>query len=152
MRRLPVLGLLLLATVLGLSACGVVVSYRNNVDKLNERLSPPMTAAEVMLALGEPVRVIDRDDKRTQVWEYRLYPRYHWAKELLVCPFTAWLGGCLFYPSIGVSDPNYPPAYYVVFYELELCVWGTLESVSASTTCHAPQKVSRRSVILPADS
>ena len=121
--------------------CGVVSSYRNNIDKLDERLSQPMTSTDVVKAIGEPAHVIKKD-RHIEVWEYRLYPRYHWAKELLTCPFTAWLGGCLFYPAIGVSDPDYPPAYYVVFYDFQLCVWGTLDGVSESTTCYAPPKVS----------
>jgi hypothetical protein len=143
-RKLGAVFLLVVASLSSFCGCGVVSSYRNNVDKLDERLSQPMTPADVVKVLGEPTLVIEKKDRHVQVWEYRLYPRYHWAKELLACPFTAWLGGCLFYPAIGVSDLEYPPPYYDVLHNFKLSVWGTLETVSGSTTCYTPSKVSRK--------
>lgn len=118
------------------ASCGAFYTYLNNEDQLTERLSIPMGMREVEAALGKPEQVVERDNGNLVVWEYRRYARYHWVKEVLVCPFTAWLGACLFYPSIGIADPLYPPAYYVVLYRDQLCIWGDLETVSASTSCH----------------
>lgn len=117
--------------------CGVVYSYKHSEDRLEQPLSMMMTRNDVDRVLGEPGKVV-KDNGRILVLEYRLYSRYHWMKELVACPFTAWLGGCLFYPAIGASDPDYPKPFYVVFYEDQLCLWGTLDMVSDSTTCHAP--------------
>jgi hypothetical protein len=139
--------LYLLVIMLCLSGCGVVYSYVHNEDKLDKPLSMLMTQADVETTLGKPGKVV-RDDGQILVWEYRLYSRYHWAKELVACPFTAWLGGCFFYPAIGVGDPNFPKPFYVVLYDDQLCVWGTLEAVRASTACHTslamPSDVRRR--------
>ncbi len=93
------------------SGCGVAYSYSHNEDRLALPLSMLMTKSDVENALGKPGKVV-KDNGRVLVWEYRLYSRYHWMKELVACPFTAWLGGCLFYPSIGVGDPNYPKPFY----------------------------------------
>lgn len=117
------------------SGCGVVYSYKHSEDRLKQPLSMMMTKSDVDQVLGEPGKVV-KDNGRILVLEYRLYSRYHWMKELVACPFTAWLGGCLFYPAIGVGDPNYPKPFYVVFYEDQLCLWGTLDGVSESTTCN----------------
>jgi hypothetical protein len=117
--------------------CGVVYSYKHSEDRLAQPLSMMMTKNDVDKVLGAPGKVV-KDNGRILVLEYRLYSRYHWMKELVACPFTAWLGGCLFYPSIGAGDPNYPKPFYVVFYEDQLCLWGTLDMVSESATCHAP--------------
>jgi hypothetical protein len=117
--------------------CGVVYSYNHSESRLAQPLSTLMTKSDVDQVLGEPGKAV-KDNGKMLVLEYRLYSRYHWMKELVACPFTAWLGGCLFYPAIGVGDPNYPKAFYVVFYEEELCSWGTLDVVSESTTCQAP--------------
>lgn len=119
------------------SGCGVAYSYSHNEDRLAKPLSMMMTKSDVDQVLGEPGKVV-KDNGKILVLEYRLYSRYHWVKELVACPFTAWLGGCLLYPSIGVGDPNYPKPFYVVFYEDQLCLWGTLDMVGESTTCHAP--------------
>jgi len=121
--------------------CGVVYSYKHSEDRLKQPLSLMMNRSDVDQVLGEPGKVV-KDNGRILVLEYRLYSRYHWMKELVACPFTAWLGGCLFYPAIGVSDPNYPKPFYVVFYEDQLCLWGTLDGVSESTTCHGSPKAS----------
>ena len=134
--------------------CGVVYSYVHNEDKFEQPLSMLMTQADVEAALGEPGKVV-RDNGQILVLEYRLYSRHHWVKELVACPFTAWLGGCFFYPAIGVGDPNYPKPFYVLLYDDRLCVWGTLEAVRASTGCHTPSTVPsdvRRTVVpkLPA--
>ena len=117
--------------------CGVVYSYKHNETRLSQPLSVLMTKNDVDQVLGEPGKVVE-DNGRILVLEYRLYSHYHWMKELVACPFTAWLGGCLFYPAIGAGDPNYPKPFYVIFYEDQLCLWGTLDMVSESTTCHAP--------------
>ena len=124
-----------------LFGCGVVYTYNHNEDRLAQPLSMLMTKTDVDQVLGEPGKVV-KDNGKILILEYRLYSRYHWIKELVACPFTAWLGGCLFYPAIGVRDPNYPKAFYVVFYEEELCRWGTMEVVSEGTTCQAPLTVS----------
>lgn len=125
----------LVAIMLSLSSCGVAYSYIHNEDRIEKPLSMLMTQTDLEAALGKPGKVV-RDDGQILVWEYRLYSRYHWVKELVACPFTAWLGGCFFYPAIGVRDPNFPKPFYVVLYDDQLCVWGTLEAVRASTACH----------------
>jgi hypothetical protein len=112
-------------------------SYEHNEDKLESPFSMLMTKSDVQDMLGEPGKVV-KDNGRILVWEYRLYSKYHWMKEIVACPFTAWLGGCLFYPSIGVGDPSYPKPFYVVFHEDKLCLWGTLDMISKSTTCQDP--------------
>ena len=132
----------LLAVVCGFHfGCGVVYSYKHSETRLSQPLSMLMTKNDVDQVLGEPGKVV-KDNGRILVLEYRLYSRFHWMKELVACPFTAWLGGCLFYPAIGVGDPNYPKPFYVVFYEDQLCLWGTLDGVSESTTCHGSPKAS----------
>ena len=109
----------------------------NNDEKFERRLTLPMSKEEVQHTLGTPSLMLQRKESRLLIWEYRLYPRYHWVRELVACPFTVWLGGCLFYPAIGVSDPSYPDGYYVVLYDDQLCTWGSLEIVSESTTCRS---------------
>ena len=138
--RTSLRNLWLLVIMLVLPGCGVVYSYVHNEDKFEKPLSLLMTQTDVEATLGEPGKVV-RDNGQILVWEYRLYSRYHWVKELVACPFTAWLGGCFFYPAIGVRDPNYPKPYYVVLYNDRLCVWGTLEAVRATTACHTHSAV-----------
>ena len=138
--RTSLRNLWLLVIMLVLPGCGVVYSYVHNEDKFEKPLSLLMTQTDVEATLGEPGKVV-RDNGQILVWEYRLYSRYHWVKELVACPFTAWLGGCFFYPAIGVGDPNYPKRFYVLLYDDRLCVWGTLEAVRASTGCHIPSAV-----------
>jgi len=121
--------------------CGVMYSYKHSESRLDQPFSMLMTKNDVDRVVGEPGKVV-KDNGRILVLEYRLYTRYHWVKELVACPFTAWLGGCLFYPAIGVGDPNYPKPFYVVFYEDQLCLWGTLDIVSEGTDCHGPYKES----------
>ena len=130
---------LLFTMLLSLAGCGVYHTYVNNVEKSERPLSLVMTRADVEKTLGEPKRVI-RDNGHVQVLEYRLYSRYHWMKEVLACPFTAWLGGCLIYPSIGANDDDYPDPFYVVLHEGRLCVWGHLETITASETCQPPRQ------------
>ena len=137
--RLFLCNLCLVLVLLVLSGCGVVYSYKyteDNIDNIEKPLSFTMTKNDLEKTLGKP-KVI-RDNGRILVLEYRLYPRYHWVKELFACPFTAWLGGCLFYPAIGVGDPNYPKPYYVIFSDDRLCLWGPFEFVNTSKTCQAP--------------
>jgi len=139
--RLSLCNLCVLVLLFTLPGCGVVYSYVNNEDKFEKPLSMLMTKSDVEDILGKPGKVV-KDNGRIVVWEYRLYSRYHWVKELFACPFTAWLGGCFFYPSIGVGDPNYPSPYFVVLQDDHLCVWGPLEFVNTSKTCQAPPMVS----------
>jgi hypothetical protein len=129
--------LCLLVFISTLPGCGVVYSYVHNVDRLDSPLSLLMTKSDLEDTLGKPEKVV-RDNGHIVVWEYRLYSRHHWVKELFACPFTAWLGGCFLYPAIGVGDPNYPRPFYVVLYDDRLCVWGRIEVVSESTTCGPP--------------
>ncbi len=129
--------LCLLVFLLTVPGCGVVYSYVHNENRLDTPLSSLMTKHDLEDTLGKPGKVV-RDNGQIEVWEYRLYSKYHWIKEVFACPFTAWLGGCFLYPAIGVGDPNYPRPFYVVLYDDRLCLWGTLELVSASTTCEAP--------------
>lgn len=119
------------------AGCGPVYTYLNNDEKFERHLTLPMSKEEVQHTLGTPSLMLQREEGRLLIWEYRLYPRYHWVRELVACPFTVWLGGCLFYPAIGVSDPLYPEGYYVVLYDDQLCTWGSLKIVSESTTCRS---------------
>lgn len=119
------------------AGCGPVYTYLNNDEKFERRLTLPMSKEEVQHTLGTPSLMLQREEGRLLIWEYRLYPRYHWVRELVACPFTVWLGGCLFYPAIGVSDPSYPEGYYVVLYDDQLCTWGSREIVSESKTCRS---------------
>jgi hypothetical protein len=135
--RTSLRNLCLLVILLGLPGCGVVYSYVHNEDQLEKPLSMLMTKSDVDATLGEPGKVV-RDNGRILVLEYRVYSRCHWVKELAACPFTAWLGGCFLYPAIGIGDPDYPRGFYVLLYDDYLCVWGTLEGVSASQSCQGP--------------
>lgn len=119
-----------------LSGCGVVYSYLNNEDKLDERLSVPMQKQEVLDALGKPDKVL-RDDGRLIMWQYRLYSRYQWVQEIALCPFTFYLGGCFFYPAgyLRTYDDSYPYHFYVVLLDDQLCMWGSPEVVETRKTC-----------------
>lgn len=129
------LTLVTFALSLTLSGCGVLYSYINNQDKLDERLSVPMTREEVLEQLGKPDTVL-RDDGQKLVWEYRLYSRHHWLRELLFCPVTAWFfGGCIFYPFVGSANPNYPHPHYVILIDDQLCMWGPPRVIETRKVC-----------------
>ena len=135
--RLLLCNLCSVVIFLVLSGCGVVYSYKHTEDNIEKPFSFIMTKSDLEDELGKPEQVV-RDSGRILVLEYRLYPRFHWVKELVACPFTAWLGGCLFYPAIGVGDPNYPRPYYVLLFDDRLCLWGSFEFVNTSKSCQAP--------------
>ena len=59
-----------------LSGCGVAYTIVKSESKL-DKLSVPMTKAEVVEEIGGPDRVL-RDDGRMLVWEYSLTARRQW--------------------------------------------------------------------------
>jgi len=106
-----------------LSACGVAYTIIKSESKL-DRLAVPMTKAEVIDQIGRPDRVL-RDDGRLLVWEYSLTARKQWLYELILCPASIWVGGCIFYPFTNIAAEHqreYP--YHVVLVNDELCAWG----------------------------
>jgi PDZ domain/Curli production assembly/transport component CsgG len=105
------------------SGCGVLYTVVKSESKL-DRLSVPMTKAEVVEQIGRPDRVL-RDDGRLLVWEYSLTARTQWLYELALCPATLWVGGCIFYPFTNIAAEHqreYP--HHVVLVNDELCAWG----------------------------
>ncbi len=111
-----------------LSACGVAYTIIKSESKL-DRLAVPMTKAEVIDQIGRPDRVL-RDDGRLLVWEYSLTARKQWLYELILCPVSIWIGGCIFYPFTNVAAEHqreYP--YHVVLVNDELCAWGTPSAI-----------------------
>ncbi len=105
------------------SACGVGYTIVKSESKL-DRLSVPMTKAQVIDEIGRPDRVL-RDDGRLLVWEYSLTARKQWLYELAYCPLSVWIGGCLFYPFTNIASEHqreYP--HHVVLVNDELCAWG----------------------------
>jgi len=107
----------------GLSACGVGYTIIKSESKL-DKLSVPMTRAQVVEEIGRPDRVL-RDDGRLLVWEYSLTARKQWLYELALCPVSIWVGGCLFYPFTNIAAEHqreYP--HHVVLVNEELCAWG----------------------------
>jgi len=125
-----------LLALLTLPSCGVVYSYVNNEDKLDDRLSVPMSKEQVLDKLGKPERVLV-DDGRQITWEYSLYSRYHWVKELIACPFSVFALGCIFYPYVGSFVGNTDP-HYVLIIDEQLCMWGPRSVVTTRKTCKAP--------------
>ena len=110
-----------------LSACGVAYTIIKSESKL-DRLAVPMTKAEVIDEIGRPDRVL-RDDGRLLVWEYSLTARKQWLYELILCPASIWVGGCIFYPFTNIAAEHqreYP--YHVVLVNDELCAWGSLSA------------------------
>ena len=106
-----------------LSACGVAYTIIKSESKL-DGLAVPMTKAEVIDEIGRPDRVL-RDDGRLLVWEYSLTARKQWLYELILCPVSIWVGGCIFYPFTNIAAEHqreYP--YHVVLVNDELCAWG----------------------------
>jgi PDZ domain/Curli production assembly/transport component CsgG len=107
-----------------LSACGVAYTIVKSESKL-DRLSVPMTKAEVIEQVGRPDRVL-RDDGRLLVWEYSLTARKQWLYELALCPISVWIGGCILYPFTNIAAEHqreYP--HHIVLVNDELCAWGT---------------------------
>ena len=110
--------------VVACSGCGVLYTVVKSESKL-DRLSVPMTKAEVIDRIGRPDRVL-RDDGRLLVWEYSLTARKQWLYELALCPISVWIGGCLFYPFTNIAAEHqreYP--HHIVLVNEELCAWGT---------------------------
>jgi hypothetical protein len=106
-----------------LTGCGVAYTIVKSESKL-DKLSVPMTKAEVVDEIGRPDRVL-RDDGRMLVWEYSLTARRQWLYELGLCPVSLWIGGCLLYPFTNVAmehQREYP--HHVVLINDELCAWG----------------------------
>ena len=111
-----------------LSACGVAYTIIKSESKL-DRLAVPMTKAEVIDEIGRPDRVL-RDDGRLLVWEYSLTARKQWLYELILCPASIWVGGCIFYPFTNIAAEHqreYP--YHVVLVNDELCAWGAPSAI-----------------------
>jgi hypothetical protein len=111
-----------------LSACGVAYTIIKSESKL-DRLAVPMTKAEVIDQIGRPDRVL-RDDGRLLVWEYSLTARKQWLYELILCPVSIWVGGCIFYPFTNIAAEHqreYP--YHVVLVNDELCAWGAPSAI-----------------------
>jgi len=110
--------------VVACSGCGVLYTVVKSESKL-DRLSVPMTKAEVIDRIGRPDRVL-RDDGRLLVWEYSLTARKQWLYELALCPISVWIGGCIFYPFTNIAAEHqreYP--HHIVLVNDELCAWGT---------------------------
>jgi hypothetical protein len=120
----PALQLITLCLASLLSACGVAYTIAKSESRL-DKLSVPMTKAQVVDEIGRPDRVL-RDDGRLLVWEYSLTARKQWLYELALCPISIWIGGCLFYPFTNLAAEHqreYP--HHVVLVNEELCAWGT---------------------------
>ena len=110
--------------VVACSGCGVLYTVVKSESKL-DRLSVPMTKAEVIDRIGRPDRVL-RDDGRLLVWEYSLTARKQWLYELALCPISVWIFGCVFYPFTNIAlehHREYP--HHIVLVNDELCAWGT---------------------------
>lgn len=106
-----------------LPACGVGYTIVKSESRL-DKLSVPMTKAEIVDQIGRPDRVI-RDDGRVLVWEYSLTGRQQWLYELGLCPISIWIGGCIIYPFTNVAmerQREYP--HHLVLVNDELCAWG----------------------------
>jgi hypothetical protein len=113
---------ILLASVC--SGCGVLYTVVKSESKL-DRLSVPMTKAEVIDQVGRPDRVL-LDDGRLLVWEYSLTARKQWLYELALCPLSVWVGGCILYPFTNiVADHQREYPHHIVLVNDELCAWGT---------------------------
>ena len=114
----------LLLVALSLSGCGLFYTVVKSEAKL-DRLSVPMTKAQVIDEIGRPDRVL-RDDGRVLIWEYSLTARKQWMYELALCPLSIWVGGCIGYPFTNIATEHqreYP--VHVVLVEDQLCAWGS---------------------------
>lgn len=106
-----------------LSGCGVGYTIIKSEAKL-DRLTVPMTKAQVIEKVGYPDRVL-RDDGRMLIWEYSLTARRQWLYELLYCPLSVVIGGCLFYPITNIASDQREYPHHVVLIDNELCAWGS---------------------------
>ena len=106
--------------LISLSACGVIVPYIYDAQKLQDRLVVSMPKEQVLKHLGKPDRVVQEKGQQT-IWEYRLYPKGEWAAYLVHCPLFP---NCYF-----PAEPGHP--YYVVLQDDQLCIWGTPEVVQS---------------------
>ena len=114
--------LALLALPALLAGCGVAYTIVKSESKF-DKLSVPMTKAQVVEEIGGPDRVL-RDDGRMLVWEYSLTARRQWLYELGLCPVSIWIG-CIIYPFTNIAmehQREYP--HHVVLVNDELCAWG----------------------------
>jgi hypothetical protein len=122
--RRALLSFAIIGTILVAQAgCGVGYTIIKSEAKL-DRLSVPMTKADVVDAIGRPDRVL-RDDGRMLVWEYSLTARTQWLYELGYCPISIWIGGCVIYPFTNIASEHqreYPQ--HVILVNDELCAWG----------------------------
>jgi hypothetical protein len=105
-----------------LSGCGLGYTIIKSEAKL-DRLTVPMTKAQVLENIGYPDRVL-RDDGRMLVWEYSLTARKQWAYELLYCPLSMVIGGCLVYPFTNIASDQREYPHHVILIDNELCAWG----------------------------
>jgi len=119
-RLLSAPGLLLVIALM--SGCGVGYAIVKSESKL-DRLSVPMTKAQVLDAIGQPDRVL-RDDGRLLVWEYSMTARNQWLYELGYCPISVIIGGCLFYPFTNIASDQREYPRHVILVNDELCAWG----------------------------
>ena len=123
-RFLPLITLFLIWCLGGsLDGCGVGYTIVKSESKL-DKLSVPMTKAQVLDQLGQPDRIL-RDDGRLLIWEYSLTARKQWLYELGLCPISIMIGGCIFYPFTNIAmehQREYP--HHVVLVNEELCAWG----------------------------
>ena len=106
-----------------LPSCGVAYTVFKSEARM-DKLSVPMTKAQVVEEIGRPDRVL-RDDGHLLVWEYSLTARKQWLYELALCPVSVWIGGCFFYPFTNIAAEHqreYP--HHVVLVNDELCAWG----------------------------
>ncbi len=106
----------------GTAGCGVGYTILKSEAKL-DRLTVPMTKAQVVDAIGLPDRVL-RDDGRMLVWEYSLTARKQWLYELGYCPLSVWVGGCIFYPFTNLASDQREYPQHVILVNDELCAWG----------------------------
>lgn len=105
-----------------LSGCGVGYTIVKSEAKL-DRLSVPMTKAQVLQEIGRPDRIL-RDDGRILVWEYSLTARRQWLYEIAYCPLSVWFGGCILYPFTNFASDQREYPHHVVLVDDELCAWG----------------------------
>ncbi|MDH4237515.1 MAG: hypothetical protein OEV17_09750, partial [Nitrospira sp.] len=105
-----------------LSGCGLGYTIIKSEAKLDQ-LTVPMTKAQVLEKIGYPDRVF-RDDGRMLIWEYSLTARKQWAYELLYCPLSVVIGGCLFYPFTNIASDQREQQHHVILIDNELCAWG----------------------------
>lgn len=105
-----------------LSGCGVGYTIVKSEAKL-DRLSVPMTKAQVLQEIGRPDRIL-RDDGRMLVWEYSMTTRKQWLYEMAYCPISVWFGGCILYPMTNFASDQREHPQHVVLVDDELCAWG----------------------------